>query len=77
MAWNKDQVRGFVKQAKAEVGAGWSLLGPRLQEALIADRALRVITSQAADTVRVDAVEDLRRDMLREAGLLEAIGEVR
>jgi hypothetical protein len=69
--FDKGQVKSFVKQAKAEAGDGWSMLGPRIQRALIAERALAVIRGQASETILVDTANDLLVAMMKEAGLDE------
>jgi len=70
--FDKSQIRSFVKQAKEEAGAGWSMLGPRIQKALISERALYVIAGQAAASVPVDTICALQQAMLAEAGLADA-----
>jgi hypothetical protein len=69
--WDKKQVRDFVHEVKHEAGSGWAMLGPRFQEALIAERALYVLGGQFAEVVAVDAIHELVRAMLVEAGLRE------
>lgn len=69
MNFDKGQVKSFVKQAKQEAGTGWAMLGPRIQRALITERALYVLALQAAETIPTDAVSELNNAMLKEAGL--------
>ena len=68
--WQKSQVRAFVKTAKAEFGPGWDLLGPRIQEALIYERAMTIVLAQAKRTVDSNAIRWLIDAMRTEAGLL-------
>lgn len=65
------QIRDFVKQTKAEAGCGWAMLGNRIQEALIAERALCILGGQASETIPTDLLHSLRLAMLVEAGLHE------
>lgn len=67
--FDKRQVREFVKQVKAEAGIAWPMFGPRLQHALIAERALYIMGSQARGTVTTDEIHWLVNAMLKEAGL--------
>ncbi len=67
--FERRQVREFVRQAKAEAGAGWAMLGAPLQRALVAKRALEVLGGQAADTIATATVNALFAAMLAEAGL--------
>jgi hypothetical protein len=69
--WDAKQVRGFVRDAKREAGDGWSMLGARVQRALIAERAFMVVRGQCRDAIAVDAMDDLLAAMLAEAGLAE------
>jgi hypothetical protein len=71
--FDKQQVRTFVKEAKYFWGAyAWEQLGEALREALIAQRALAVLTSQAADSVEVAVMDELLLAMRVEAGLYPA-----
>lgn len=70
--FDKGQVRLFVKRVKDEASCGWSMLGERIQTALIAERALLVLAGQVSATVPTDELLALRNAMLVEAGLLEA-----
>ena len=70
--WDRHQVRMFVREAVDQVGpVGWQFIGPRMREALIEARALRVVTGQMREWVSVRGVEILTNDMLSEAGLTE------
>lgn len=69
MAFNLQQIRTFVARVKKEAGPGWDMFGPRIQKALIAEGALSVVRSQAAETVAVESVNSLYDAMLAEAGL--------
>lgn len=67
--WTKRQAKTFATQASEPFGAGWDLIGPVFQRALLAQRALEVVRGQAADSVPVDAVNVLYTDMLHASGL--------
>lgn len=67
--WDKQQIKMFVKDVRKSVGAGWSYLGRPVQEALIGAKALQVLRSQAAETVPVEAMDELYFRMMDEAGL--------
>ena len=71
--FDKQQVRTFVKDAKKQWGDfAWSQFGPELREALIAQRALAVLTSQAANSVEVAVMNELLLALRVEAGLYPA-----
>jgi hypothetical protein len=72
MAFDTQQIRSFVKQVKAQAGNGWTMLGPRLQRALITERALYIMGSQV-ETMELTSrqIHDLNNAMLAEAGLVE------
>jgi hypothetical protein len=65
MGWDNDQVRLFVKDVRKACGDGWSLLGARLQRALLAEKALQVVVMQHGETVKTDDVQQLYADMER------------
>ena len=67
-AWDRAQVRLFVKRAKGEAGPAWSMLGERFQRALVAEMAFRVARSQHAADVSTDDMNALFLGMLQEAG---------
>jgi hypothetical protein len=70
--FGKDQIRQFVKQVKDKVGYGWKLLGPDLQRALIAEKAVSVLIGQRrGSSIPQEAVRQLYVDMCRVAGVLE------
>lgn len=71
MSWDKAQVKSFVKQTREEVGDGWNWMVPRIRESMIADRAFAVVRGQVMETVRVEDICKLYRDMMKEAGLGE------
>lgn len=70
MSFDKAQIKTFVKQVKSEVGAGWPMLGPRIQTALVAERALRIVQSQVSESIKIETVDQLVNDMMAEAGLV-------
>jgi hypothetical protein len=63
------QIKDFVKEAKREAGDGWSMLGPRFQHALIAERALYIMGGQASETIKTETLHWLLHAMLVEAGV--------
>jgi hypothetical protein len=69
MAWDKAQVKMFVKAVRAEVGDFWKFVTPEIREALIAKRAMLIVIGQNGETQRTEDIEKLFRDMLEEAGL--------
>ncbi len=69
--FDKAQIRSFVKEVKAEVGGGWSMLGERLQRALIVERAHYVLAGQSTSIIPTDMLQWLSYAMLVEAGLRE------
>ncbi len=70
--WRAQQVKDFVRQAKDRVGAmGWSYLSQDMREALVAQKALEVVSGMGRGEVPCAAVWCLRMDMFREAGLLD------
>ena len=68
-AWDKGQVRDFVKQVRRETGDAWDWMIPRLRSALIHERAFNVVRGQHSETVRVEQMDKLVAAMLIEAGL--------
>lgn len=72
MAWDKRQVKDFVKRVRDRVGDGWEFFVPSVREAFIGNEALSIVISQHAETVTVAAIEKLRKDMMEEAGVWEA-----
>lgn len=68
--WNLPQIKEFVKQVKARAGAGWELLSTPIQEAMIAEKALIIVTGLERGDIPCAAIGCLRRDMLIVAGLL-------
>lgn len=65
----KGQVTTFVKAVRKNTGDAWDWMVPMVQEALIAQKALSIMSGQASETVRTDAINDLYHEMLVEAGL--------
>jgi|LakMenEpi03Aug12_release.lakeMendotaPanAssembly.Ray.scaffolds.fasta_scaffold1775932_2 hypothetical protein len=70
--WQLAQVKEFVKQVQAKVGCGWDYLSEPMREALIAEKALFVVTGLERGDIPCAAIGCLRRDMLIVAGMLEA-----
>ena len=68
-AWDKQQVRLFVRQVRKDTGDGWHWMVPAVRRALVAERAFAVVRGQARDAVRVEHMDQLLEDMLQEAGL--------
>lgn len=71
--WGIDQVREFVKQTKQRVGGdmGWEYLSRQMQEALIAEKALSIVTGLERGEIPCAAIGCLRRDMILVAGINE------
>lgn len=70
--WQLAQVREFVKQVKSRIGGdlAWDFLSRPMQEALIAEKALFIVTGLERGDIPCAAIGCLRRDMLQVAGLL-------
>lgn len=66
MSWTKSQVKEFARQLRGHVGGAWSWITPKLQDALIAEKAFTVCRLQAAESVRVDDMNQLLSDIRRE-----------
>lgn len=71
--WQLAQVREFVKDVKSRIGGelGWNFLSVPIREALIAEKALCIVTGLERGDIPCAAIGCLRRDMLLVAGLLE------
>lgn len=71
--WERPMVKEFVRQAKERVGGemGWAYLSRQMQEALIAEKALHVVTGIERGEIPCAAIGCLRRDMLIVAGLID------
>lgn len=69
--WQLAQVREFVKQVKERVGGemGFSFLSRQMQEALIAEKALYIVTGLERGDIPCAAIGCLNRDMRLVAGL--------
>jgi len=67
--WGWDQAEEFLYRVTEKMGQGWSVVGPELQRALIAQEILRVIKVQITP---IDAEEliQLQRQMETVAGLI-------
>lgn len=62
MAFNDAQVRTFAKQIweqEFDKGQALRFLTPRLCDAILAERVFAIVRGQAADSVRVDTMNDL------------------
>lgn len=69
--WEAEQVKEFVRQVKARLGeSGWDYLSAPMREALIAEKALFVVTGVERGDIPCAAIGCLRRDMLQIAGLM-------
>jgi hypothetical protein len=71
--WDLPIIKDFVKQVKDRCGGemGWSYLSRQMQEALIAEKALIIVTGLERGEVPCAAIGCLRRDMILVAGLTE------
>lgn len=74
--WQYAQVKDFVRQVKDRVGGemGWSYLSRQMQEALIAEKALHIVTGLERGDIPCAAIGCLRRDMIAVAGLEDCDG---
>lgn len=72
--WGTPQVRDFIKQAKQRVGGdlGWGYLSTQMQEALLDQQTLRIVTGLARGEIPCAAIACLRSDMLLVAGLVDS-----
>lgn len=68
--WQPGQIKSFVKRAKQPWGTGWQHLGRRVQEALIAEACLKVV-SQSARPLEPEDIDMLHNEMLDVAGVLD------
>ena len=68
--WDAGQVRQFCNEAVILLGGegAWKLLTPRLQEAVLAERVLRIASGNNR-SIPVGSVIALHRDMCRMMGL--------
>lgn len=64
-----EQIARLVEHVKARAGAGWELLGPALQRALIAEAALAAVLNTNRKRFHRDEIVSLLLGMLRSAGL--------
>lgn len=72
MHFSSQQIASFVAAVRKEFGEGWRLLVPRLQTALIAEKALDVARHRGAEIFDPEGLDELLEAMLVEAGLTEA-----
>lgn len=70
IAWSKDQIASFVRQVRQHTGQGWNWIVPELRAALIAQKALTVLTSvNERGELPAGAAGELYARMLEEAKL--------
>lgn len=71
--WGIEQVREFVKQVKQRVGGdlGWDYLSRQMREAVIAEKALYIVTGLERGDIPCAAIGCLNRDMRLLAGINE------
>lgn len=71
--WPQAIVKDFVNQVKGRVGGemGWSYLSRQMQEALLSEKALNVVTGLERGEISCAAIGCLRRDMAQLAGLID------
>jgi hypothetical protein len=70
-SWSHEQILMFVRQVRHETREAWNWLTPRVQTALIAQRAFDVCRSQESGSVSTAAMDELLGAMLQRAGLEE------
>lgn len=62
----------LVSEVRRETGrAGWDLLVPRVQRALIAECVFAVLRGRDSGTIRIEEADELLADCLNVAGLEE------
>ncbi len=66
--WTPDQIRSFVADVRREVGGGWAWLTPRVQRALMAERALTVVREDL-EAIRIADIDALLDAMIGEANI--------
>ena len=76
MTFSPQQISSFVAAVRKEFGEGWRLLVPRLQTAVIAEKAYNILSGQDAETLPTQELGDFLGSMLIEAGLVEAAPRV-
>lgn len=69
MAWDKSQVKSFVKQAKGKYGSAWQFLSYEQKKGAIALQFTMVVVGQAIATLNTEDMSELFTNMLVEAGL--------
>ena len=53
--WDKRQIKDFVKDVRAHVGAGWAYLVPELRVDVIRSKALGIVQAQARDSIAIES----------------------
>ena len=72
MAWGREKAKLFVRQLRKSLGEGaWEWMTPAMREAVVSERAFTIVRGQDLEFVRVDAMDELWRLMMVEAGLRE------
>lgn len=66
MAFRNSQCKAFAKAARERAGGGWELLGPHLQEALVAREIVGVLLQQ--ELPAYEPIQQMIRDTLAAAG---------
>lgn len=70
--WEQEQARRTRAHARERAGAGWTILGPELRQALIAHELVRLLLAQAASTYAdnpaLTALRDVAALALQEEG---------
>ncbi len=69
MNFSPQQIASFVAAVRKEFGEGWRLLVPRLQIALITEKAFEICNGQDSEMIPTLHLGRLRIDMLFEAKL--------
>lgn len=76
MGWSKQQVKGFAKQFRTDIGAdGWRFMTRETRRAFIAAKVLQIVLGQDAEVVHVEGVRDLMNAMERELGVNTEVEE--
>lgn len=64
MSWTKAQADILVRPVLRRWAGGWAHLSPTLQQALIDREIIKVVMSLQAEMISIDAIRQLRIDML-------------
>jgi len=67
--WSKDQVKGFAKGLRRDVGHAWRWLVPEVHEALAARHVLAIVLGQNNRTINIDDIEELLANVRHELQL--------